>query len=179
MLVFPETLSDEESTIAAAASGDAEAFAELYQRYRPMIFAYSYRLCLNAADAQDIAQETFIKMARSLAAYRPTAPFQSWLYMVCTNTARDWLRQSARRQKIQVALQDFAAESSEEPQDFDEAAAALARLADDLREAIVLVFYEGLNHAEAARVLGCAETTVSWRIFKAKRKLKAILQRHD
>jgi RNA polymerase sigma-70 factor (ECF subfamily) len=52
-------------------------------------------------------------------------------------------------------------------------------LSDDLRAAVVLVFFEEMTHAEAAQVLGCAETTISWRIFKAKRKLKQLLQSHE
>ncbi|RYD83743.1 MAG: RNA polymerase sigma factor, partial [Verrucomicrobiaceae bacterium] len=47
------------------------------------------------------------------------------------------------------------------------------------RMAVVLVFFEGMNHAEAARLLGCAETTVSWRLFSAKRKLKTFLRHHE
>ena len=62
---------------------------------------------------------------------------------------------------------------------------ALSGLPPEMREAVALVYYEGLNHAEAARVLGCAESTVSWRIFRAKHKLKKALRpgvasaRHD
>ena len=62
--------------------------------------------------------------------------------------------------------------------DFGPVHEALAVLAEDMRHAVVLVYYEGMNHAEAAGILGCAETTVSWRIFRAKRQLKRLLSRN-
>jgi RNA polymerase sigma-70 factor (ECF subfamily) len=179
MLFTEETIADEALTIKAAASGDREAFEELYRHYRPMIFAYSYRLCLNVTDAQDVAQETFIKVARALSSYEPSTPFPHWLYRVCTNTARDLFRQSARRERLHTALQEAVDGSGGGTRGAEATKEALIHLNDDLRQAVVLVFYEGLNHAEAAEILGCAESTVSWRIYRAERKLKILLQDHD
>ena len=70
-------------------------------------------------------------------------------------------------------------DSKERPPEFDSAREALAVLSADQRAAVVAVYFEDLSHAEAARVLGCAEATISWRIFVAKRKLKTLLTQHD
>src|SRR4051794_31978121 len=93
--------TDEILIVRAAVSGNSIAFTTLFQRHYPVIHAYAYRLCLCPADAQDVAQETFIKAAQGLPGYRPSAPFRHWLYQICTNTARDWLRRRGRRRRME------------------------------------------------------------------------------
>jgi RNA polymerase sigma-70 factor, ECF subfamily len=176
MLLSKDPIMDEEITVRAAISGDPEAFTEIFQRYYPMIYSYAYRLCLNQTDAQDIAQDTFIKAAGALSSYRPESAFRNWLYQICTNTTRDWQRRSGRLKRIEeIAEERVQLASTERLADHDRACEALAALPPDLRSAVVLIYLEGMNHAEAAALLGCAETTVSWRIFRAKRKMKAFL----
>lgn len=181
----PMLLSDadaiaETTTIQAAAAGEHEAFAKLYHCYYPMIYAFAYRLCLNQASAHDLAQETFIKAARALSGYCSRAPFRNWLYQICANTVRDFQRTEARRRRLEADANERAAIDSEErPLKLDAVRDALTALSDDLRAAVVAVYFEGLSHAETGRILGCAETTISWRIFTAKRKLKSLLAQHE
>lgn len=173
---MPPDETDDEMLVVSASNGDATAFATLFDRYHDMIRAFAYRLCLTQSDAQDIAQETFIKAARSLASFRGGSSFRAWLYRIATNTGRDWLRGKMRAEKLDAALANET--PYEEAAEGNPAVAeALRALPENFREAIVLTFYEGMNHAEAARVLGCAETTVSWRVFRAKRKLRQLLSR--
>lgn len=164
---------DEAQLIARAANGDDEAFAALFQRYYSMIHAFAYRLSLTPSDAQEIAQETFIKAARSLTALGGASSFQSWLYRIARNAAMDLLRSRARRERLTDAV--LRTEAPGTTPDFAPVHDALAALTPSLREAIVLTFFEEMNHAQAAAVLGCAETTISWRVFMAKRKLKKLL----
>ncbi|MEA3213173.1 MAG: hypothetical protein QOE70_6230 [Chthoniobacter sp.] len=174
----PSAEAHETQLIERAARGDTDAFATLFHHYYSMIHAFAYRLCFENSDAQDIAQETFIKAARALGTFRRESSFKHWLYGIAANTSRDWRRSKLRASRIAEAL---SAETPEEPlpppADLSAVGEALGALADDLRQAIVLVYYEGLNHAEAARICDCAETTISWRVFTAKRKLKRILER--
>jgi RNA polymerase sigma-70 factor (ECF subfamily) len=180
MLVSDPDTTTEAAILRAAMAGESDAFAELFRHYYPMIYAFAYRLSLDRTSAQDLAQETFIKAARALRDYQPSAPFHHWLYRICTNTVRAWQRREGRRRFMEDSAQARAKiDSAERPPEFDSAREALAVLPEELRAAVVLVYFEELNHAEAARVLGCAETTVSWRIFTAKRKLKALLTRHE
>jgi RNA polymerase sigma-70 factor (ECF subfamily) len=165
---------DETQLIERAANGDGDAFTELFNRYYSMIYAFAYRLSLQQADAQEIAQDTFIKAARSLGAFRSASSFKNWLYRIARNSATDWLRHKVRQTKL---VESLAEQEREQPTDFSHLHDALRALPDDLRAAIVLTIYEGMNHAEVADILGCAETTVSWRVFMAKRKLKEILSR--
>ena len=166
----------EANLVAEAAAGSASAFSDLFNRYYPMIHAFAYRLSLCPAEAADIAQDTFIQAARSLGGFRCEASFKNWLYAIATNKSRDRFRQRARRDRLSADYSTLQAAGQAESAEVGLVREALAGLTQDLREAVTLVYYEGLNHAEAARVLGCAETTVSWRIFRAKQKLKPVLQ---
>jgi RNA polymerase sigma-70 factor (ECF subfamily) len=172
----PDDEVREKRLVESAANGDAAAFTEIFNRYYPMIHAFAYRLCLEDGHAQDIAQETFIKAARALGSFRAESSLKHWLYRIAANTALDFGRKRAREAKISAAWSEAAAvESETRSSDFSGVGDALASLGDDLRRAIVLVYYEDLSHSEAARILGCAETTISWRVFTAKRKLKRLL----
>jgi len=174
------TDTDEEELIIRAQRDDAEAFRELFDRFYPMIHAFCYRSCLDQAQAQDLAQETFIKAARSLGMYRGDSTFKAWLYRIAANTTHDWLRQKMRQNRLTEAV---AEQWTQDPAvcepDHSLVTEALRALPDDLRLAIILTYYEGMSHAAAAHVLGCAETTVSWRVFRAKRKLKTLLSRRE
>ncbi len=179
MVVPPKDIETEE-LVSLAQGGDPAAFNELFERFYPMIYAFCYRACLHTAQAQDLAQETLIKATRSLGTYRRDSSFKSWVYQIATNTTRDWLRKQAREERLAEAAADQWIAGSQGPEpEHARLAEALGGLPDDLRLAIVLTFYEGMSHAEAARTLGCAETTVSWRIFRAKQKLKHFLSRED
>ena len=173
----PGPAVDDSTLISAALQGEAGAFEQLFERHYEMIHALAYRLCLRAADADDVAQETFIKAARGLAGFRG-GDFRSWLYRIAANCARDFHRDTTRRARMESQVtEQMLAESDPQPGNAAAVCDALAGLKSDHREAVVLVYFEGLNHAEAARVLGCAETTISWRLFRAKRQLKALLSR--
>lgn len=171
-------VSDEDDGILCerARDGCEQAFRALFDRHHGALHAFVFRLCLDASGAEDIVQDSFIKAARSLAGYRGEASFRNWLYRIAMNTTRDWQRAAIRRkQAAEEMSMNLNCATGERPSDFEPVQEALAALAEEMRHAVVLVYYEGMNHAQAARVLGCAETTVSWRIFRAKRQLKQLL----
>jgi RNA polymerase sigma-70 factor (ECF subfamily) len=176
------TEDDRESQLISRASeGEVNAFSMLFHRYHPMIHAFAYRLCLDSTEAEDIAQDTFIHAARALGTFSasggsPGTAFRSWLYRIALNLARDRHRRRKRQQQLceEVAARQSTNEQ-ENPADFRAVEEALAALPEDWRRALVLVFYEEFSHAEAARVLHCAETTVSWRVFQARRRLRKLL----
>ena len=141
-----------------------------------MIFALTYRMTGSQAEAEDLTQETFIAAFQQLGSFRGESKFSSWLYRIATNRCLNWRQRDARRGRAYENWgRERASDSHIEPH-ADAISAqvqqALLKLDDKQRAAIVLTTYEGMNHAEAARVLGCSETTVSWRIFAARRKLK-------
>jgi RNA polymerase sigma-70 factor, ECF subfamily len=173
-----ETLTGQEEAeqIRRAKEGDGDAFEALFHAYYPMTFALAYRLIGCHHDAEEIVQDAFIKAARALPHFRGDSSLKTWLYRIAVNVAAD----RRRRRKDTVELRDeiAPAQSTSEDHPLTEALlVALDTLSSQQRQAIVLTYFEGMNHAEAAAVLRCAETTVSWRVFSAKRKLKKILSR--
>ncbi|RRJ96612.1 RNA polymerase sigma factor [Opitutaceae bacterium TAV4] len=171
-----------------AARGSSDAFTVLFNRYYAAIHAFAWHLTFCPAEAADIAQDTFIQAAISLPGYRHQASFKNWLHSIALNKTRDRRRQHARQARLSADIAVLAdtentatsslADSDPSTRHHSAVRDALTALAPALREAVALVYFENMNHAEAARVLGCAESTVSWRIFCAKRKLKHAL-RHE
>jgi len=156
-------------------AGDALAFEELVRQYQRMIHALTYRMTGSQSDAEDLAQEVFIQAHRQLANFRGDAKFSSWLYRIGINTCLNWKKREQRRARLQEEWAAQPVESGPPDDRSVQVQAALLKLPDKQRAAIVLTVYEEMNHAEAAKVLGCSETTVSWRIFKARQQLKQLL----
>lgn len=172
-----ERRDEELGWIRRSREGDLAAFEELVRRYQQMIHALTYRMSGSFTDSEDLAQETFIRAYRQLAGFRGDAKFSSWLYRIGINTCLNWQKRQHRREKLH---QDWAGSDRTTSSGTDELAArvqeALMQLPAKQRAAVVLTVYEGLNHAEAAHMLGCSETTISWRVFAARKQLKKWLQ---
>jgi len=162
--------------VSRARSGDSRSFELLFDHYYDMIHAFAYRVCLVETEADDIAQDTFIRAARGLSGYRGSASFKNWLYRIAHNAIIDWGRRTSRqREGLAGFTTELETRSSTRAADFSQVHQALKELSPDLREAVALVYFEEMNHREAAEAMGCAETTVSWRIFRAKSALKKLL----
>ena len=167
--------------VAQSRNGDPAAFEALIRKHQQMVHALTFRMTGSLADCQDLAQETFVRAYRQLDSYQGTAKFSSWLYRIAVNSCLDWRRQEQRRERLhQVwgeSMDGLAADTGVTDGDelSREVQAALMKLPAKQRAAVVLTVYGGQNHAEAAKSLGCSETTVSWRIFSARRKLKKLL----
>jgi RNA polymerase sigma-70 factor, ECF subfamily len=162
--------------------GDPAAFESLIRAHQRMIHALTFRMTGSLADAEDLAQETFIRAYQQLDSYRGTAKFSTWLYRIAVNACLNWRQRENRREQVHAswtesndALRPETESPAGEEAHSREVQAALMKLPAKQRAAIVLTVYDGHNHAEAAKILGCSETTVSWRVFAARRKLKRLL----
>lgn len=167
--------------VELSVAGGAEAFEYLVKRHYLTVYKVSYKWCGVREDAEDIAQEVFVKLARKLKTFGRKSSFRTWLYRITVNTAKDFCRKAGTKRAYETA---FAAERSQDNPGSQEDerldAARLYKSLDKLPEkqkmAVLLVLSEGLSHKEAARVLRCPEATVSWRIFQAKKRLKKSLE---
>lgn len=163
----------EAALIRAAQSGDRIAFEALVREHYNVMFRMAFKWCGNRADAEDITQNACIKLARSLGGYRFEAAFTSWLYRLVVNTAIDWQRQNKTHAPLpEGGNEPISAGGSAE--DIVQARQMLARvmaLPEKEKTALLLVFSEGLTHAEAAFAMGCKESTVSWYVHEARKKL--------
>jgi RNA polymerase sigma-70 factor, ECF subfamily len=165
-------------------NGDPAAFETLIRNHQRMIHSLTFRMTGSLADAEDLAQETFIRAYEQIGTFRGSAKFSTWLYRIAFNTCLNWRQSEARRFQLHVncgeelsATHAHGENASPENQMNQQLQSALLRLPAKQRAAIVLTVYDGFNHAEAAQISGCSETTISWRVFTAKRKLKSWLEK--
>lgn len=158
-------------------NGNEHAFENLVERHYPGVYGLSYKWCRIREDAEEIAQEVFIKLARKLNTFNSKSSFKTWLYRITINTAKDYYRKNATRRTYESAFADeqhHASPGTPQPDSTTarQVYAAIDKLPDKQKGALMLVVSEGLSHKEAAEVSGCSETTISWRIHQARKKLK-------
>jgi RNA polymerase sigma-70 factor (ECF subfamily) len=166
--------------VSRAQGGESRAFAELLERHYGTIFRIAFKCCGHRGDAEDIAQNACLRLAATIGQFRFRAAFTTWLYRVVLSAARDFQRRASaqRAAETDYARQQAVLQGPDPPEvTAAELYAAIRQLPEPIREAVLLVVGEGLSHAQAARVLGCAETTVSWRLFQARRRLRRWLAR--
>ena len=171
---------DDESLAQAAGNGDREAFRLLLERHYDRVYRIAWRFVGNQSDAEDIAQDVCIGLARKLKSFKGDSRFTTWLYRVAVNSCKDALRRQASATKAQEAYAELEPMTRADTEANAEQAAwlygALGTLADDLRETAILVLAEDLSHAEAGAVLQVKEGTISWRMSEVRKQLKAIAQ---
>ena len=167
---------NEQEWILQSRHGDPEAFAALIRAHQRMIHALTYRMTGSLADAEDLAQETFIQAHQQLAQFRGDSAFGAWLCRIAVNRCLNWRKRGVRRSRLHEEwAREQASRAAPDETLGHRVQQALLQLKPRQRAAIVLTVYEGMNHAQAAHALGCSETTVSWRLFTARAKLKRLL----
>jgi RNA polymerase sigma factor (sigma-70 family) len=163
-------------------SGDAAAFDELMRRYKRPVINFVWRLLGNAEDAQDVAQEVFVRVYQSLDTYRHETKFSTWLFALARHAAIDHWRW---RQRHPTEPFDSVAEPAAPAGTADDVAArevgaqiaaAVANLPEDQRTVLVLAEYQGLSYAEIAEVMHCSERSVESRLYRAKQTLRGSLR---
>ena len=173
--------------MAQALAGSQSAFEQIVRRYQRPVISLLIRLTGDQALAEDLAQETFVKAFRSLAAFDATRRLSAWIFRIAHNTAVDALR---RRRPSTVPLLDESA--SDRPATAEAAAPplpdpverqalrraldeAIARLKPDQREAVALRYDEGLSFDEIGQILGIPEATARSHVHRARKELARVL----
>lgn len=170
--------SDKE-LIGLARKGNAKAFEALVNRHYETMFKFACKWSGSRRDAEDITQDACIKLARGLNSFKGDCAFTSWLYRVVINTGKDWYKKNNRHVPQEVDVEAVAPSSSGDDQLYaKQVLDAVHNLPEKEKDAMLLVYSEGLNHKEAARALGCKESTISWRIHEARKKLAAQFERN-
>jgi len=169
----------DDDLVLQSQNGNTSAFEALVRNYQQMVHALTFRMTGSPADAEDLAQETFLRAYDQIGSFKGRAKFSTWLYSIAVHACLNWRRDEARRcQAYAHCAEEVRARpapagiTAPENEMVQGTQAALLKLPAKQRAAIVLTIYDGLNHAEAAKILRCPETTVSWRVFAARRKLK-------
>jgi RNA polymerase sigma-70 factor (ECF subfamily) len=161
--------------IDGATAGNSAAFETLLRRHYDRIHRIAWRLTGSGADAEDIAQDVCCALVEKLGTFKGEARFTTWLTGIVVNACRDHRRRGLTLARLRDRLSVLAG-LSPPPDGRDRyrqswLVSELARLEPLLRDTVVLVVGEDLTHAEAARALGVAESTVSWRMHEARRQL--------
>lgn len=171
--------------IGRCLQGDQSGFSQLYNEYAPAIYRLCYSLLLNAQDAEDVLQETFVYAFRNLHRYDAVrAAFKTWLYTIALSRCRNLYRRK-RLPLLNFSLllsPDLPSPQSELPETLlaerDLHAAlvtALKELSPTLREAVILRYGHGLTYREMAAVLGCPQKTAESRVRLAHERLRGLL----
>jgi RNA polymerase sigma-70 factor (ECF subfamily) len=173
---------DDKELIRRSQEGDGEAFGQLIEKYRNRVYYLAYGLTGNRSEADDLAQEVFIKAFYAIPKFRLKSEFGTWLYRVAVNHVKDYLRKSRHRMK-ELSIHDFgdnlpAAEGAtfEERQLSEKrrglVQAALHRLPDKYQIILALRDIQGLPYEEISRILGISVGTVDSRLHRARKKLR-------
>ena len=179
-MVAQDAASDDAALVRASQRGDREAFGVLIARHAQSILSVTTRMLGQTADAEDVAQETFVAAHKALPRFRSDSKFSTWLYRIAVNKCTDSLR--ARRQDTvsldadgdessiawEVADQDTPDSEFEQAElawELDQGIQALPHL---YRESFVLKHVEGLDYEEMSAILGVHRDTLKMRVYKAR-----------
>ena len=174
--------------VERAKSGQMEAYVELVRRIQEKIYHTIFGMTRNHEDADDLTQETFMYAYKALGSFKLKPSFYTWAYRIAVNLTLNHLKKKGR-DKGREDFEDSAAvfDRTEYAALSPEGDSLKKELKEKLEEAIEklppaykaafnLVVLQGMSHAEAAKLLGCSESTVSWRMHKARKMLQARLQ---
>jgi RNA polymerase sigma factor (sigma-70 family) len=182
---------EEMGLVRRARKGDLGAYDELVQRYQERIYATVYHMTSNHEDANDLAQEAFIKAFQALKSFKGGSSFYTWVYRIAVNKTINFLKQ--RRNRTQMSLDDLDFNVEHDP-DFvalisdktprreanlselqEKLNAALQKLSEPHRLVVVLHDVQGQSHEEIAKIMDCNIGTVRSRLFYARQQLQAYL----
>jgi RNA polymerase sigma factor RpoE len=182
---------EETELVRRAQRGDLPAYDDLVRRYQERIYATIYHMTANHEDANDLAQDTFVKAFNALKSFKGGSSFYTWLYRIAVNKTINFLKQ--RRHRSHMSLNDLDLNAEHDPDlvalvsdKTPRREAALAELQEKLNEAmqklseshrlvVTLHDVQGLPHEEIAKIMDCNIGTVRSRLFYARQQLQAWL----
>jgi RNA polymerase sigma-70 factor (ECF subfamily) len=177
--------------VRRAQRGDLKAYDELVQRYQERIYATVYHMTSNHEDANDLAQDSFIKAYQALKSFKGGSSFYTWLYRIAVNKTINFLKQ--RKNRIHMSLNDLDFNTENNPdlvalisentprrdaglKELQEKLnAALLKLSEPHRLVVVLHDVQGQSHEEIAEIMDCNIGTVRSRLFYARQQLQSLL----
>jgi RNA polymerase sigma factor RpoE len=182
---------NDQELVRSVQGGDLAAYDELVRRYQERIYATLYHMTSNHEDANDLAQESFIKAFHAIKSFKGDSSFFTWLYRIAVNKTINFLKQ--RKNRIHLSLNDLDLNAENDPdlvslvseknprRDMsltelqEKLNAAMQRLSEDHRLVVALHDVQGLSHEEIGKIMDCNVGTVRSRLFYARQQLQAFL----
>ncbi len=169
---------DDATLVAACRRGEQRAMEALYHQYKRRVFGLCHRIA-GVADAEEVAQEVFVRVFRGLPSFRGDSALGTWIYRLAVNAALSHVARRGRRSEVgdDDHLEHVAApdEARRDPRLSERVEAALARLPAGYRAILVLHDVEGLSHEECAAILDCRVGTSKSQLHKARAKMRELL----
>jgi RNA polymerase sigma-70 factor (ECF subfamily) len=184
-------MPEELELIKRAAGGDDTAFEQLVNQYQKPVYNLAYRMCGNADDAFDLSQEAFLNAWKGLKGFQFQSSFSTWLYRLTSNVCLSYLRSKKRKSAVSLVFLDDKEEEQEweipdsaplpeeqaiSKEERRQVESALNSLEVEYREALALSVYSDLSYQQIAEIQGVQEGTVKSRIFRAREKIRRIIQ---
>jgi RNA polymerase sigma factor (sigma-70 family) len=174
-IVAPAMSDPDRELVGRVAVGDRGAFDVLLRRHYDRIYRVAWHLTGSRTEAQDITQDVCCTLVEKIGSFKGEAKFTTWLMGIVVNASRDHHRRGATWSRVKKSLSVLAGLTrSPDGRDLYQQswiASSLARLDPLLRDTVVLVAGEDMSHGEAALALGVAESTISWRMHEARKRL--------
>ena len=188
---IPIAEADDTVLVSRTRRGEMAAYDELVRRYQERIYATMYHMTSNHEDANDLAQDSFIKAYQALKSFKGDSSFYTWLYRIAVNKAINFIKQ--RRNRSSMSLNDLDVQVEHDPDLValishktprreaglnelqEKLNAAIQKLSEQHRAVVVLHDIQGMPHEEIAEAMGCNVGTVRSRLFYARQQLQGLL----
>ncbi|HCC70979.1 MAG TPA: hypothetical protein DEQ09_07510 [Bacteroidales bacterium] len=182
-----QTNKNDQYYISLILSGNREAFSVIVERYQDNVYNLALKICNSREDAEEIAQDSFIKVFRSLVTFKGKSSFTTWLYRIVYNTSITFIRTN---KPGVLSLQDFPADSvdfirdceTEEDADIEYMkillAFALQKLGHEDRAIITMHYYEDMSQNEISSITGLSRSNIKVRLFRARKKMQQIIEKY-
>jgi RNA polymerase sigma factor (sigma-70 family) len=182
---------DDHRLVALAREGDLSAYDELVRRYQERIYATVYHMTSNHEDANDLAQDSFIKAFQALKSFKGDSSFFTWVYRIAVNKTINFLKQRKNRNMLSLNDVDLNAEHDPDIVELishhtprrnaglaelqEKLNAAMQKLSEDHRLVITLHDIQGMSHEEISKIMDCNVGTVRSRLFYARQQMQGLL----
>jgi RNA polymerase sigma-70 factor (ECF subfamily) len=176
----------DEDLVDLVCKGETRRFEELVHRHQDAVYSMALRYARSEGDAEDIAQEAFLRAFRSLDSFRHEAKFSTWLFRITYNLCVDWVRRNTRRHASERVLEEgeeivdrrFDVETGViEDMQRIEIRSEVSSLAERYRTVIMMYYYDGSSYEEIGKMLGVPPKTVETRLYRARRLMRKGLGR--
>lgn len=187
----PPDPPDDQRLVALARQGDLGAYDQLVRRYQERIYATIYHMTSNHEDANDLAQDSFIKAFQALKSFKGDSSFFTWVYRIAVNKTINFLKQRKNRNMLSLNDMDLNAEHDPDVLDLishntprrdiglselqEKLNRAMLKLSEDHRLVITLHDIQGLSHEEISKIMDCNVGTVRSRLFYARQQMQGLL----